>query len=189
MRVIYGAGFFRFLLLVLILVFAVPSSGSAALRGDFSNNGTLTTDDVVLLLAWIQGGRASNGTLVLSLAREILPTISQPLSFFPAVANDDYNQDGGVTTDDVVLFLAWIQAGRTSNATLVGNLAAEILPTVKGPISVFPGGTLSTTPTTNTAVDTGVNTGTGTGTGTGTSTGTTTGASVTISITGIVPNP
>jgi len=192
MRVIHGAGIFRFLVLVLILVFAVPSCGSAGLRGDFSNNGSLTTDDVILLLSWIQSGRGSNGTIVMSLARELMPSISQTLAFFPSLSNDDYNQDGNTTTDDVVFFLAWIQTGRSSNSTLVGNLALELMPSIKGTIAVFPGAALTTTPTTNTAVDTGTGTGTGSGTGTGTGTGastaTTTGASVTISITGIVPN-
>lgn len=173
--------------LVTVLSFGClfPLPASAALRGDFSNNGALTTDDVVLLLAWIQCGRSNNGTLMLSVARELMPSLAAPLAFFPALAEDDYNQDGFVTTDDVVLFLAWIQTGKSSNVSLITSLALELMSTVKGEMKVFPGATLSGSVTTNTAVDTGTGTGTGSSTGTGTGTGST----INISITGIVPNP
>lgn len=136
----------KILVFVLLFIFSFSSTpSSAAILGDYTGEGQITTDDVVFLLAWIQSGRTSNTTLIRSLAVELMTTVSGNMVNLPATGVDDFNGDTSVTTDDVVFLLAWIQAGRVDNATLVSNLAVELMSTVKGPITKFPGSTIGTT--------------------------------------------
>lgn len=50
----------------------------------------------------------------------------------------DFNNDGVVDNDDLVILIAWLQTGRSSNKDLVLERAKEISSSVKGPIEFLP---------------------------------------------------
>jgi len=130
--VVFLAGFF---------LFGFAGSASARIVGDFNNDAKITTADVVILLAWVQTGRGTDKTVIETQARAILPTLPTTafITDIPSLTDDDLNDDGKITTSDVVLMLAWVQTGRGSDATVVETQAKAILATVVVPLSKFPG--------------------------------------------------
>jgi hypothetical protein len=123
------------------LVFAllVSTPVSAALLGDFNGDGSITTHDVVFLLAWVQTGRGTDVSVIDARAKVILPSITTSCVNLPTLTKDDLNGDTLVTTHDVVFLLAWIQIGRTFDATTIETRAKAILAAISTSLSKFPG--------------------------------------------------
>jgi len=119
--------------------FASFSAAAKRLRYDFNGDSKITTDDVVIHLAWIQSGKTTNTDAIMALARELMPSVVGPVSAVPSVTNDDISGEGAATTDDVVLALAWIQTGRGSVTATINALSKELMPSITKTITNFPG--------------------------------------------------
>lgn len=145
--------------------------------GNLSDDNSSDFNDVVFYVAWIQAGMpgmdmfTTFGSLIDQQALLLSPDVQGNISTFPSstVGNDyvgDFNKDNSADFNDVVFFVAWIQAGMpgedmfTTFGPLIDQQAALLSADVQGSIAVFPG----------TVMSSGGDTGTGTDTSTGTAT-------------------
>ncbi len=114
-------------------------TAASSMRSDFDGDGAVALNDVVYLLAWYQTGKSTDKTAIANRAKEILASAAGPVVNVPADITDDVNGDGKADLNDIVLTLAWYQAGKSNDATVVKSRASEILSSVTGTVTSFPG--------------------------------------------------
>ncbi|OIP25924.1 hypothetical protein AUK22_07460 [bacterium CG2_30_54_10] len=124
-------------------------------RLDMSGDGKVDTNDLALILGWIQIGRGIDTTILKLRAREIYPSLSGNPLFFPTAAEDDLDGSGAIDTTDVAMTMAWIQIGKIGNASLIFSRAKEIYPSVAVTPTRFPADPVSMVGFTYTQVDLG----------------------------------
>ncbi|MBF0548096.1 MAG: SUMF1/EgtB/PvdO family nonheme iron enzyme [Candidatus Riflebacteria bacterium] len=107
-------------------------------RMDVDDNQVVNTNDLAMLLAWIQTSRSANPSLIQARTLEIFPGCTTTVATIPAALADDLNNDGIVDTSDVALAMAWVQIGRLSSPSLVLQRALEIYPLATGTLVHFP---------------------------------------------------
>ncbi|MBF0548097.1 MAG: SUMF1/EgtB/PvdO family nonheme iron enzyme [Candidatus Riflebacteria bacterium] len=108
-------------------------------RMDVDDNQVVNTNDLAMLLAWIQTSRSSDPSLIQARTLEIFPGCSTTIATIPSTVADDLNNDGVVDTSDVAFAMAWVQVGRLSSPSLVLQRALEIYPLATGSVVYLPG--------------------------------------------------
>lgn len=120
---------------------------------NFDTASDVDIKDLIYYISWLQAEKTSNVSTVVARAMEIYPAASGPLSRLPDVSSDDLNGDGVADIKDLIFMIAWMQAEKISDFTVVENRALEIWNGV-GSLSKLPGTPIgdSTVPVTITGI-------------------------------------
>lgn len=116
---------------------------SSGLRCDFNGDTTIDISDLVYQIAWMQADKTTDKTVVENRAKEIYANIKGPLTVLPTDVIEDLNGNLSVDINDLIMFIAWLQADGSDDSTLVTNRAKEIYANVVGIISSFPRATVT----------------------------------------------
>ncbi|MFZ2959049.1 MAG: hypothetical protein WA705_19350 [Candidatus Ozemobacteraceae bacterium] len=109
----------------------------SAVLGDYNGDSQVTVDDVVIFLAWVQI-QSNDPAAILTRAKKIFADVQGTVANIPNTATDDFNKDGELTVDDVVLLLAWNQIS-VNDSPAVLTRARKIFADVSGSLERFPG--------------------------------------------------
>jgi len=110
---------------------------AADLRCDIDGNGKVNLTDAVMILGWINSGRSSDKTAILTEAQLLYP-VTTTVYRVPDPVGDDIDGNGKLNLSDVVYSLGWINAGRAFDSSAI-ETEAKLLYPVSSSLNSFPG--------------------------------------------------
>lgn len=116
----------------LLLLVVMSSIASAEVTFKFDTETEIGLKDLIYYISWMQADKTESTTIILARAQEIMPSASGPLSRFPGDLKDDLNGDDVADIKDLVFMIAWWQADKTTDFSIVEARAKEIMASING---------------------------------------------------------
>ena len=110
---------------------------------NFDNNSELDLADLIYFISWLQAEKTTDSNTIVARATEIYSLAQGPLSRVPDDIKDDLDADGVASLNDLILMIAWLQAEKTTDFSVVEGRAKEIYSSV-GSLSKLPGTPIGT---------------------------------------------